>query len=127
MKNLNRYLPIALFFGFLSMSIIIFIYSKPTLKSARVYKIIREYSPYYLEKRFGGLEILDKRDKEFKLKPSNESLFKTFEELERKWGKRHIRVSSNKVFIVDDKNTTLKSFELKNKKERDFIKRYYGI
>jgi len=31
----------------------------------------KNYSPYYLEKRFGGLEILSRDDKSLKRKPDN--------------------------------------------------------
>ena len=127
MKKYNRYIPFALFLGFLFISLAFFIDAKPTQKSKRVYKIVREYSPYYFEKRFGGLTILDKRDKEFKEKIDNAKVFKRFEELERNWGKSHLRVNKDSVTILNDNNKSVKEFKLKDKKEREFIRNYYGV
>ena len=127
MKNLNKFLPIALLIAFFIFGLNVFLQSKPTPKNSRVYKIVQEYSPYYIEKRFGGLEILKKNDKEFKEKPSNENFFKDFEKLEREWGQKHLRLNNNQVTIVDDNNKTLKVFDIKNKDELNFVKNYYGV
>ena len=127
MKNFNKYLPIALMIGFFLIGFNVFLESRPTPKNKRVYKIVKEYSPYYIEKRFGGLEILSKKDKDFKEKPSNEEFFKTYEELERKWGKRHLILNKNQLTIVDDNNKTLKVIDLKTKDELNFVKSYYGL
>jgi len=127
MKSFNKYLPIALFIAFFIFGLNVFLQSRPTAKNERVYKIVKEVSPYYIEKRFGGLEILKKNDKEFKEKPSNEAFFKRFEELERQWGKKHIKVSGDRVLISDDKGNKLKEFNIKEKSERDFLNRYYGV
>ena len=110
MKNFNKYLPIALFLAFFIFGLNVFLQSRPTAKNERVYKIVKEVSPYYIEKRFGGLEILKKDDKEFKEKPSNEAFFKRFEELEREWGSKHIKISNNKAVIVDDSGKSVKTF-----------------
>jgi hypothetical protein len=127
MKNLNKILPIALFLAFFLFGLNVFMQSRPTPKNARVYKIVKEFSPYYIEKRFGGLEILKKDDKEFKEKPSNEAFFKKFEELEREWGKKHIKIENSSAIIVDNSGKELKRFKIKNKDERDFLARYYGV
>jgi len=127
MKNLNKLLPIALLVAFFAFGLNVFLQSKPSHKNARVYKIVKEYSPYYIEKRFGGLEILSKKDKEFKEKPSNENFFKEYEKLEREWGQKHLKLNGNKVTIFDDNNKTLKVFELKTEDEINFIKSYYGV
>jgi hypothetical protein len=127
MKNLNKILPIALFLAFFIFGLNVFMQSRPTSKNARVYKIVKEFSPYYIEKRFGGLEILKKDDKEFKEKPSNEAFFKKFEELEREWGKKHIKIENSSAIIVDNSGKELKRFKIKNRDERDFLARYYGV
>jgi len=127
MKNFSKYLPIALFVAFFIFGLNVFLQSRPTTKNERVYKIVREYSPYYIEKRFGGLEILKKDDKEFKEKPTNESFFKRFEELEREWGKKHIKVINDEVSIFDDNGKTIKSFKITSPKEKEFLNNYYGV
>jgi len=126
MKNLSRYLPIALFLAFFIAGYSAFMNSKPSNKSARIYKIVREYSPYYIEKTLGGLRIKSKIDKEFKEEPSNEEFFKRFEYLEKEWGQKHLKLNGNILTIVDN-NKTLKSVKLLNQKEIDFVKKYYGV
>ena len=122
----RRYFPIFLFFAFLILSILAFYQAKPSAKNQRIYAIIKEYSPYYLEKRLGGLRILSKEDKEFKEEPSSIDIFKRLEELEREWGKRHLKLKGNKLLILKD-NKIVKEIELKNKDEIEFVKRYYGV
>ena len=126
MKNLNKYLPFALFLAFFFAGLVAFFQSKPSNKEARVYKIIKEYSPYYIEKRLGGLKILSKTNKDFKEEPSNKDFFKRYEELEKSWGKKHLRLKGDILEIVDN-NKTLKKVKLQNKKEINFIHRYYGV
>ena len=60
-----------------------FLESKPSSKNARVYKTVQEYSPFYIDKRFGGLQIMSKEDSSFKEKPNNMTFFKEFERLEK--------------------------------------------
>ena len=54
MQKLNKYLLPALFLGFLIFGLAAFMESKPSHKNARIYKAVQQYSPYYLDKRFGG-------------------------------------------------------------------------
>jgi len=127
MQNLRKYLPAALFLTFLFLGISAFMLAKPSHKVARVYKVVKEYSPYYLQKTIGGLNILKKGDKEFKESPDNAQLYRRLEFLEKEWGKRHLRVVGSKLFIADDSNKTVKTLELKSKQEFDFVKNYYGV
>ncbi len=127
MQKFSKYLPFALFAAFLMLGLSAFFQSKPTAKDARVYKAVQQYSPYYLEKRFGGLEIRNKTDPEFKEKPDNMTLFKEFEHLEYKWGKKHLRLEGMTLLILDDNGTVQSKLPLKDKKELDFVRHYYGV
>jgi len=124
---MKKYLPIALFLGFIFVGLLAFLDGRPSHKNARVYKTVQNYSPYYLDKRFGGLQIMNKEDASFKEKPDNITLFKEFERLEKKWGKKHLSIKENKLIIVDNNGTTLKELPLENKDEITFIHNYYGI
>jgi len=124
---MKKYLPIALFLGFIFIGFLAFLDGRPSHKNARVYKTVQTYSPYYLDKRFGGLQIMHKEDASFKEKPNNITLFKEFEHLEKKWGKKHLSIKENKLIIVDNNGTTLKELPLENKDEITFIHNYYGI
>jgi len=127
MQKFSKYLPFALFAAFLMLGLAAFFQSKPAAKNARVYKAVQQYSPYYLEKRFGGLEIRSKTDPEFKEKPDNMTLFKEFEHLEYTWGKKHLRLEGMTLLIRDSNGTVLRKLPLKEKKELDFVERYYGV
>jgi len=127
MQNMRKYLLPALFLGFLFIGINALIESKPSPKNARVYKTVQQFSPYTLEKRFGGLQIVNKEDPEFKEKPNNMTIFKEFERLEKAWGKKHLKLESNTLVIMDNNGTTLHTLPLQNKDEETFVHSYYGI
>jgi hypothetical protein len=126
MQKFRKYLPFIFMIAFFLIGLNVFMQSRPSQKNARVYKIVQEFSPYYIDKRFGGLQILNKKDKEFKEKPTNETFFIRFEELEREWGKKHLILNNNSVTIIDENNKTLKSFKLNTPQELKFVKTYYG-
>jgi len=127
MNALKKYLPFALFLAFLVFGLDAFFSSKPPAKNERVYKIVQQYSPYYIDKRFGGLEILSKEDKEFKEKPNNMTFFKEFSQLEKRWAQKHMKRDGQTVTITDNNGTTIATFSLQNKAESEFIHSYYGL
>jgi hypothetical protein len=127
MQNFRKFLLPALFLGFLFIGITALIESKPSPKNARVYKTVQQFSPYILKKRFGGLQIINKEDPEFKEKPNNMTLFKEFERLEKAWGEKHLKLSGGTLVIIDHNGTTLHTLKLQTKDEIDFVHRYYGI
>jgi len=127
MTSLNKYLPIALALGFLLFALDAFFQARPEPKNERVYKAVQKYSPYYLDKRFGGLEILNKEDKEFKEKPTNSTLFEEFQRLEKKWGKTHMKLEGTTLIIADNNGTEVAKLSLQNKEELDFVHSYYGL
>jgi hypothetical protein len=127
MKAFKKILPFALILGFILFGLDAFLQSKPSTKNKRIYKAVQVYSPYYLDKRFGGLQIMNKEDSEFKLTPNNMTLFKEFERLERTWGEKHLKLQSNQLIIVDNNGTQLSSIPLNKTEELDFIHRFYGI
>jgi hypothetical protein len=89
--------------------------------------MVQKYSPYYLEKRFGGLEIMKRGDPDFKEKPDNTTLFKTFERLERQWGQRHLKIENSTLLILDDNGTVQTRLPLEKSEELHFLQRYYGV
>jgi len=124
---MKKLLVMALGLGFLLFGIGAYLQSLPSSENKRVHSIVREYSPYYLDKRFGGLSILSKKDKKFKEKPSNLEVFHRLEALERQWASTHMKLENNQIVISDDNHTVVGNVPLKNKKELDFVHKYYGI
>ena len=118
----------ALIFGFFTAFLILGAISLkralPDAKETRIYEAIRVYSPYTLEKRIGGLTIIDKRDGT-KEKPSSAEVFHRLDELERKWGNKHIKIVGNDVLIVGENNVTMARIYLENEKERKFVQSFF--
>jgi len=127
MASFKKYLPLALIIGFILFGLDAFFQSKPSSKNKRVYKTVQKYSPYYLDKRFGGLQIMSKEDPKFKETPNNMTLFKEFERLEKKWGKKHLKIENNQLVIRDNNGSQLSTLFLQTKEELDFAHNYYGI
>jgi len=127
MQALKKYLPLALFAAFLTLAILAFISSKPSHKNKRIYTEVQKYSPYYLDKRLGGLTIKNREDEKFKEKPTNMTVFQEFERLERTWGKQHLKIQNNTLFIRDNNGTTQASIPLHSNKELTFIHNYYEV
>lgn len=127
MQSFRKYLPLALFAAFFGLAILAFMSGKPSEKNARVYKTVQQYSPYYLDKRFGGLTIKSKEDKNFKEKPTNLTLFKEFERLEKEWAKTHLKLSQNSLIISDNNGTQVSTLKLQSPEEILFVKHYYEV
>ncbi len=125
--SLKKYLLPALLVAFMAFGLAAFFSSKPSEKSGRIYKLIQNYSPYYLDKRFGGLRILSKEDPEFQEKPDNMTLFKEFERLEKKWGKKHLKLNGSTLIVYDFNGTQTVEIALENKDELKFVQNFYGV
>ena len=123
---MQKYLFMALGVGFMLMAFIAFDQGKPTAK-APIYKEIKKYSPYYIDKRFGGLQIMNKNDKEFKETPVNIEVFRRLEYLERTWGKAHLQIENNQVTILDDNETKIITLPIQTQKDNNFLHTFYGI
>lgn len=122
----KKVLIFVFFTAFLILGIVSMQRAMPPAKEARIYKALHVYSPYEMEKRIGGLEILDKRDKT-KEKPSSQEVLFRFDEVEGQWGKEHFKIEGNEISISDEKNQTVGKVLIQTEKERAFVKRFYGI
>ena len=107
--------------GFVSMQ-----RAMPEAKEDRIYKAIRIYSPYKVEKRLGGLTIVDSRDGE-KEKPSPAEFYHRLDEVDKEWGNKHLRVENNDVVILGENNQSVVKIYLENEAERKFVQSFYGI
>lgn len=120
----------ALIFGFFTAFLILGAVSMqramPNAKETRIYEAIKVYGPYTIEKRIGGLTIIDKRDGT-KEKPSSKEVFHRMDELEQEWGKTHLRIENNDVIVLGENNQTVVRIFLETEKERAFVKKFYGL
>jgi len=123
---MKKYLFPALAIAMTFMVMVAFEQAKPTPK-APVYQEVKKYSPYYIDKRFGGLQIMSKSDENFKEKPNNMEVFHRLESLEKEWGKTHLKLLKRNLLITDDNGTEVATVPLSNSKDREFIQIYYGV
>ncbi|MEA1891684.1 MAG: hypothetical protein U9N33_03130 [Campylobacterota bacterium] len=121
----KKFIVFSLLFAFLVMGFVAMQRAMPEAKEDRIYKAIKVYSPYELEKRMGGLTIINTKDGT-KEKPSAAEALHRIDELDKQWAKKHLSVQGNDVLITRDGNTTVKIF-IQTPKERAFIKSFFGI
>ncbi|MBU1657599.1 hypothetical protein KKG72_00925 [bacterium] len=124
--NVKKGLIFGLLFAFLVMGILSMQRAVPEDKEKRIYQAIKVYSPYKLEKRMGGLSIVDNQTGE-KEKPSAAEVLFRLDELDQAWGKSHLRVENNEVLILGDNNQTIVKIFIETPKEREFLKSFFGI
>ena len=123
---MQKYLFMAIGLGLILMSIIAFQEGKPSPK-APIYKEVQAYSPYYLDKRFGGLQIMNREDESFKEKPTNIELFHRLEYLEKTWGQTHLKIKEHQLIVRDNNGTDLATIPINTEQDAQFIHSYYGI
>jgi hypothetical protein len=111
--------------GFLTMGILSMKRAMPEEKEERIYKAFKVYSPYQLEKRMGGLTIINK-ETDVNEKPSAAEVLHRLDELDKKWAKEHLSVENNTLLISRENNSTIQ-ISIQTPKERAFIKSFFGI
>jgi len=124
--GVKKGLMIGVVFAFFVMGFIAMKQAMPAPKEARIYKAIELYSPYKFKKKMSGLEIIDTRDGH-KEDPSSADVMLRFDELNKKWGHKHLKVIDNKVVVLGDNNQTVSKIFIKTQKERAFLQKFYGI
>ncbi|MEK6659189.1 MAG: hypothetical protein AABY36_05860 [Campylobacterota bacterium] len=128
--NVKKALIFGFFTAFLILGVLSMQRAMPDPKEDRIYTAIKAYSPYIVEKRIGGLAIVDKRNdakKDLKEKPNASDFYHRLDELEKNWGKEHLKIENNEVIVTDENNQTAAKIFIENQKELEFVKRFYGI
>ena len=49
------------------------------------------------------------------------------DELDQKWGKNHLKVVENELIVLGDNNQTVSKIFIKTDKERNWLKKFFGI
>jgi len=117
---------IGFLFAFLVLGFVSMQRAMPDAKEDRIYKEIKVYSPYKLEKRIGGLTIIDSRSGN-KEKPEASEVLHRLDDLESKWGNKHLRVDNNYVVVLGENNQSITKIFIETTKEREFLQKFYGI
>ncbi len=124
--NMKKALIFGFFTAFLILGVVSMQRAMPAAKEDRIYSAIKVYSPYTLEKRVGGIAIIDKRSGT-KEKPSSKEVFHRLDELDKQWGKKHLKIENNDVLIMGENNQTVARIFIETEKERAFLKSFFGI
>lgn len=122
-KNL---LPLMLAAGLLFFGYQAYKEAKPELRNKRVYQELKPYIPYKIEKRVGGLSISSSLNDE-KEKPPASQVFKRLDQLEKMWGKEHLRLEGDKLMVLDSEKKVVKTIILQNSDEKNYIKRFFEL
>lgn len=124
--NIKKGIILGVAFGFLALGYIAMQRATPQYKEDRIYKAIKVYSPYQLEKRVGGLTIVNTKTGE-KEKPSAAEVLHRLDELDKKWGNSYLRVEGGDLLILGENNQTIVKIFIESDKEREFLRSFYGI
>jgi hypothetical protein len=124
--NVKKALIFGFFTAFLILGVVSMKRAMPEAKEERIYAAIKVYSPYIVEKKVGGLTIIDKRNGE-KESPSSKEFFHRVDELDKKWGKENLRVENNEVLVMGENNQSVARIFIETEKEREFVKKFFGI
>jgi len=124
--NNKKWLIAGVIFAAIVMGVLSMKRAMPDPKNERMYTEIKVYSPYVFEKRIGGLTILDKRDGR-KEKPSAAEVHLRMDELNKKWGAKHLRIENSDLIIVGDNNQTIVKIFIQTKEERAYLHNFYGL
>jgi hypothetical protein len=124
--SIKKGLFIGFLFAFIVMGFVAMQRATPSAKEERIYKEIKVYSPYKLDKIVGGLAIIDSRTGE-KEKPSASEVLHRLDELDAKWGRTHLRVENNNVIVLGENNQSVMKIFIETSKEREFLQKFFGI
>ncbi len=113
-------------FAFFVLGFIAIQKATPDAKPHRMYKEIKIYSPYKFEKTIGGLAIIDTRTGT-KEKPDAADALYRMDELDQKWGKNHLKIVENELVVLGDYNQTVSKIYIQTKKEKSWLKKFFGI
>ena len=124
--NVKKGLLAGIIFAAIVMGVLSMQRALPDQKNERMYKEITKYSPYYMEKTIGGLSIIDKRDGR-KEKPSAADVMHRMDEVQKEWGREHLKVENSDLIILGENNQTLVKVFIQTEDERKFLQEFYGI
>ena len=124
--NVKKALGLGAVFAFFILGVVAIKQASPAHKEDRIYKAISVYSPYKLEKRIGGLTIIDSRTGN-KEKPNSADVLLRFDEVNKIWGQSHLKVEGSDVLITGENNQSIVKIFIQDQNERNFLKTFYGI
>ncbi len=119
-------LPIALAGGLLFFGYIAYQDAKPAAKEKRIYEELKPFIPYTLQKRVGGLSIVNRLNDNVE-KPPASQVYRRLDQLEKMWGKEHLIVEGDELIVLDSNKKILKKISINSDKEREYIRDFFGL
>ena len=123
---MSKKIFIALIFVFGFLSFVAFKNALPEAKNKEVMNAIAPYFPYKLEKTLKGLKIVNTKTGKNE-EPSNSVVFKRVDEIEKKWGKSHLKLEGANLIILDDNKKVIKKIYLNDKKAIEFVHKFFKL
>ncbi len=124
--NIKQGVFIGVILAFFVLGVLSMQRAMPKAKEDRIYKAIKVYSPYKFDKYVGGLKIIDSRDGRVE-KPTAADVLLRMDELDQKWGKKHLKIVENDVEIIGENNQTMAKIFLQSDAEKNWVKKFFGI
>ena len=100
--------------------------AQPEHKNKRIYAELKKYSPYYLEKRVGGFQIMMK-DSKSKEKPPIDQVFARLDQLEKGWGKDSLKIVGDDLIIMDELGKEIGKITFHLPEEKVWVQTFFGI
>ncbi len=100
--------------------------AQPAKKSERIYKELKVYMPYYLEKRVGGFQIMMKGSIE-KEKPPITEVYLRLDQLEQGWGKDHLKIVDNDLVVMDKEGKEIAKIPFHLDEEKVWVKKFFEL
>ncbi|RLA83811.1 MAG: hypothetical protein DRG78_03255 [Epsilonproteobacteria bacterium] len=100
--------------------------AQPEPKNERIYKELKAYMPYYLEKRVGGFQIMMKGSKT-KEKPPITEVYRRLEQLEKGWGKEFLKIVDNDLIVIDKDGKTIGKIAFHLPEEKQWVNKFFEI
>lgn len=115
-----------LIIGFFLIGYNIFKDSLPEAKNERIYKELKVYMPYELEKRVGGYSIVSKITG-IKEKPPASQVFKRLDELEKMWGQEFLTIEGNTIIVKNKQNEVIGKVNIQSENEKQWVKSFFQL
>lgn len=124
-KRVSNLLLAGFFIGFFFIGYIAFNDSMPEDKNKRVYELIKPHLPYTVDPSMSGFSIKYKITGEKESPPASEVL-KRVDELDKQWGIDHLRLTGQKLEILDKNKKVIAIIVLQSAEEMAWVKKFYN-
>lgn len=124
-KKTSNLLLLGFFLGFFIIGYISFNDALPNDKNKRVYELLKPHFDYVLDPSMSGFSIKYKLTNEKENPPASEVL-KRVDEIDKEWGKEHLRLIGNKLEVLDKNKNIVSIINLENEKEVAWVKLFFS-